>query len=127
MNYETITTDIDEDVIYIIPNRPEQLNLFGRKLGEELYRFFHKINRNKEIRIVVINDAGIVFCGGRDIKEIHTAEDKSQFLRDLTKPFHKCEIKMRNMEKLMIASVNNTAFGIGLLRTLAYGIIQVNA
>jgi hypothetical protein len=36
---------------------------------------------------------------------MHIAEDKSKFLRDLTKSIHKCVIEARTMEKPVIAAV----------------------
>lgn len=123
MNYETLTTDTKENIAYITLNRPERLNSFDMKLGEELYKVLHEISKNEEIRAVVIKGTGKGFCGGGDVKEMHVAEDKSQFLRELTKAIHKCVIEMRTMEKPVIGAVNGHAFGAGLSLALACDII----
>ena len=123
MSYETLTTDVKESIAYITLNRPERLNSFDMKLGEELYKVLHEISKNEEIRAVVIKGTGKGFCGGGDVKEMHVAEDKSQFLRELTKAIHKCVIEMRTMEKPVIGAVNGHAFGAGLSLALACDII----
>jgi len=123
MTYETLTTETRQNVVYITLNRPERLNSFDMKLGEELYKVLHDVSNKNEIRAVVIKGTGKGFCGGGDVKEMHAAKDKSKFLRELTKAIHKCVIEMRNMEKPVIAAVNGAAFGAGLSLALACDII----
>jgi 2-(1,2-epoxy-1,2-dihydrophenyl)acetyl-CoA isomerase len=120
MNYDTLTTHEKNKIAYITLNRPERLNSFDMKLGEELYDALKKITPNNDIRAVVIRGTGKGFCGGGDVKEMHVAEDKSKFLRELTsKSIHRCVIEMRTMEKPVIAAVNGHAFGAGLSLALA--------
>jgi len=123
MPYVTLITDIRENIAYITLNRPERLNSFDMELGKELYQVLHDLRQNTDIRAVVIKGTGKGFCGGGDVKEMHVAENKSQFLRDLTKAIHKCVIEMRTMEKPVIAAVNGHAFGAGLSLALACDII----
>lgn len=123
MTYETLTIETRENIAYITLNRPERLNSFDMKLGEELYEVLHDTSKNKEIRAVVIKGTGKGFCSGGDVKEMHASKDKSQFLRDLTKAIHKCVIEMRNMEKPVIAAVNGHAFGAGLSLVLSCDIV----
>ena len=117
MIYETLIIDIKENVAYITLNRPERLNSFDMKLGEELHKDLQDISKDKDVRAVVIKGTGMGFCGGGDVKEMHAAEDKSKFLRELTKAIHRCVIEIRTMEKPVIAAVNGYAFGAGLSLT----------
>lgn len=123
MNYETLTTNIKENVAYVTLNRPERLNSFDLKLGQELYHALRNLTTKNTIKAVVIKGTGKGFCGGGDVKEMHAAENKSQFLRDLTIAIHRCVIEMRTMEKPVIAAVNGAAFGAGLSLMLACDII----
>ncbi len=123
MKYETLQISIKENIAYILLNRPERLNSFDIKLGEELYNALKEIHKKQEIRAVVLKGTGKGFCGGGDVKEMYDAEDKSKFLRDLTKAIHRCVIEMRTMEKPVIAAVNGAAFGAGLSLALACDII----
>jgi len=123
MEHETLQINIKENIAYILLNRPKRLNSFDIKLGEELYNVLKEINTKPEVRAVVLKGIGKGFCGGGDVKEMYDAEDKSKFLRDLTKAIHRCVIEMRTMEKPVIAAVNGAAFGAGLSLALACDII----
>lgn len=123
MEYETLKVNMKDNAAYIILNRPERLNSFDIKLGDELYTVLKEISSNKKIRSVVIKGTGKGFCGGGDVKEMYAAKDKSKYLRDLTKAIHRCVIEMRKMEKPVIAAVNGAAFGAGLSLAIACDII----
>jgi len=123
MEYETLQINIKDNIVYILLNRPQRLNSFDIKLGEELYNVLKEINAKSEIRAVVLKGTGKGFCGGGDVKEMYDAKDKPKFLRDLTKAIHRCVIEMRTMEKPVIAAINGAAFGAGLSLALACDII----
>jgi enoyl-CoA hydratase/carnithine racemase len=109
--------------MYITLNRPERLNSFDIKLGNELFDALKKSAKNDDIRAIVIKGTGKGFCGGGDVKEMYNAENKPEFLRKLTKAIHKCVIEIRTTEKPVIAEVNGAAFGAGLSIALACDII----
>ncbi|MBN2066382.1 MAG: enoyl-CoA hydratase/isomerase family protein [Candidatus Thermoplasmatota archaeon] len=123
MPQDTLQIEIRDKVAYILLNRPERLNSFDMKLGSELYHALHDIKKNVEIRAVVIKGTGKGFCAGGDVKEMHAATNKSQYLRDLTRSIHRCVIEIRTMEKPVIAAVNGAAFGAGLSLVLSCDII----
>ncbi len=126
MNFETLIFETKKNIAYITLNRPDRLNSFDMKLGEELYNILKKITSDKKIRAVVIKGTGKGFCGGGDVKEMFNAKDKAKFLRELTKAIHKCVIEMRKMEKPVIGAVNGAAYGAGLSLALACDIIIAN-
>lgn len=123
MKYETLKIQTKNKILYITLNRPERLNSFDIKLGNELYFALKNISKDNNIRAVIIKGTGKGFCGGGDIKEMYDAENKSEFLRKLTKSIHKCVIEMRTIEKPVIAAINGYAFGAGLSIALACDII----
>ena len=123
MKYETLQISIKDNIAYILLNRPERLNSFDIKLGEELYSALKEIHEKQGIRAVVLKGTGKGFCGGGDVKEMHDSKNKPQFLRYLTKIIHKCVLEMRNMEKPVIAAVNGASFGAGFSLALSCDII----
>ena len=123
MKYETLEFKIKDKVLYIVLNRPDRLNSFDLQLGEELHHVLRSHTADSSLRAVVIKGTGKGFCGGGDVKEMYMAENKSHFLRDLTRAIHRCVIEMRTMEIPVIAAVNGYAFGAGLSLALACDII----
>ena len=123
MRYETLKLKIVDNAAYIILNRPERLNSFDMKLGNELFNVLLDISKKDKIRAVIIKGTGKGFCGGGDVKEMYVSDNKSKFLRDLTKSIHKCVVQIRKMEKPVIAAVNGYALGAGLSFALACDII----
>jgi 2-(1,2-epoxy-1,2-dihydrophenyl)acetyl-CoA isomerase len=123
MSYETLQVTEKDSGAFIVLNRPDRLNSFDMQLGNELYDVLQNVARNPKIRFVVLRGTGKGFCGGGDVKEMHTASDKSRFLRDLTRAIHRCVIEIRTMEKPVIAAVNGAAFGAGLSLALACDMI----
>ena len=81
MDYITLTTEVRENIAYITLNRPERLNSFDIKLGEELYNALRNISTDNRIRAVIIKGTGKGFCGGGDVKEMYVADNRSKFLR----------------------------------------------
>ena len=121
--FETLNFDIKDNVSYITLNRPNRLNSFDIKLGQELYYVIKHLKQNKDIKAIILKGKGKGFCAGGDVKEMFESKDKSKFLEDLTKAIHKCVIEIRTMEKPVIAAVNGHAFGAGLSLALACDII----
>lgn len=123
MKYDTMDFETIDNIARITLNRPERLNSFDIKLGEELLHVLQQIKKQNQVRAVVIKGTGKGFCGGGDVKEMHNAKNKSDYLRELTKIIHKCVLELRNLEKPVIAGVNGAAFGAGLSFALACDIV----
>ncbi len=121
--FETITIQISDNIATILLCRPERLNAFDLKLGQELVQALTECKKQRSLRAIVIKGTGKGFCGGGDVKEMHNAENKSQFLRDLTKVIGSCVSHIRTIETPVIAAVNGAAFGAGLSLALACDII----
>jgi len=122
-SYTTLKERTENHCLFITLSRPERLNAFDMKLGEELHDILSKAAANPQIKVVVLQGTGKGFCGGGDVKEMHHAQNKPQFLRDLTKIIHQCVRSIREMEKPVIAAVNGASFGAGFSLALACDII----
>lgn len=123
MNYEALEVSVENSIATILLNRPEHLNSFDLKLGEELYEVLSEAGNDANVRAVVIKGSGKGFCGGGDVKEMNAAKDKSDFLRQLSKTIQRCVIEIRNMQKPVIAAVNGAAFGAGLSLVMACDLV----
>ena len=65
--YESFNLEIESNIANIILSRPEQLNSMSRKFWVELPEILEEVNRNSEIRVLIISSTGKHFCAGMDL------------------------------------------------------------
>ena len=65
--YESFNLAIENNIANIILSRPEQLNSMSRKFWVELPEILEEVNRNSEIRVLIISSTGKHFCAGMDL------------------------------------------------------------
>ena len=118
MDYETILYQPDEGVLTITLNRPDVLNAFNSKMGSELLDALKKGERDPEARCIVLTGAGRAFSSGEDLKS-RQSEGITEFGPTLRDRYNPIVLKMRNMEKPIIGSINGVAAGAGCSIALA--------
>jgi enoyl-CoA hydratase/carnithine racemase len=67
MTYEHIRAETDGPVLTIILNRPEKLNAYTARMGNELEDAFQRADGDDAIRAIIVTGAGRGFCAGADI------------------------------------------------------------
>ncbi|MDO8778864.1 MAG: enoyl-CoA hydratase/isomerase family protein, partial [Burkholderiaceae bacterium] len=50
-------------------NRPQRLNALNPALASALREYFQGLQRRHEVRVVILQGAGVSFCAGLDLKE----------------------------------------------------------
>jgi len=118
MTYETILTTQDEGVLTITLNRPDTLNAFNSTMGRELLDTLKKAERDAEARCVVLTGAGRAFSSGEDLKA-RQAEGITDFGSALRDRYNPIVLRIRNMDKPVIGSINGVAAGAGCSLALA--------
>ena len=68
MQYNFIKTRLENHRFYLTLARPEKRNAFTPTMVNEIYHAIQEANRNPEVRIVIVNAEGPVFCAGMDLK-----------------------------------------------------------
>jgi enoyl-CoA hydratase/carnithine racemase len=68
MTYEEILYDVSDPVATITFNRPDRLNAFTQRMGEELRAAVGEAERDPRVVGIVITGAGRGFCAGADMK-----------------------------------------------------------
>lgn len=112
-------------------NRPAVLNAFNEALLNALGRALREAERDDQVGAVIITGAGRAFCAGQDLQARRAIFDRGETphlgagLRDRYKPMI---LRIRTMEKPVIAAINGVAAGAGCglalacdLRTAAEG------
>ena len=115
--YETVLTEDRGGVRVITLNRPDVLNAFDAKLGEELLDALTNAEGAAEVRCVVLTGAGRAFCSGADLRG-HTPGETSLGAL-LRSRYNRIVLRLRTMEKPVIAAVNGVAAGAGCNLALA--------
>lgn len=115
MDFETILFEAEDRIAKISLNRPEAMNALNDKMRQELIVAIDEIDKNDELRILVITGKGKAFCAGGDVKGMGTKE----------RPINPSEIiqRLANLEKPVITAVNGVAAGGGCNLALAGDII----
>lgn len=115
MEYSTVITKKKDYIGTITLNRPESLNTFTNQLSEDLNNALEEMDKDDEVRVVIINGSGKGFCAGIDVNDL---EGKSPVeLYEWVSSMEKMSITIANMAKPVIASVHKVAVanGIGIV------------
>lgn len=115
--YETLLVESRDGVRVITLNRPEVLNAISAQLGTELLDALRDAERAAEARCVLLTGAGRGFCAGADLREQAPGQTSVGDL--LRTRYNEIVLRMRTMEKPVIAAVNGVAAGAGCNLALA--------
>ncbi len=115
---EVILKRVQETALVIL-NRPPSLNAFSTSLTSRLAEVLQELERDQEVKTVVITGEGKGFCAGGDVKEFYQQKERWGYIMDLAGVLHQCIVSIRRMEKPVIAAVNGVASGAGMSLVLA--------
>jgi 2-(1,2-epoxy-1,2-dihydrophenyl)acetyl-CoA isomerase len=126
MHLETVELRVQEGAATIELNRPEALNAWNQRFGEDLLAAVTHAAEQSSIRAVVITGAGRGFSSGADLKDMSaelTPEGRPDVYKTLTERYHPIMQTIREMPKPVLAAVNGPAVGIGCSLALCCDLI----
>ena len=97
---------------YITINREKELNSLSSSVVEESWKLIEEIERNEQIRVIVIRGTKKIFCAGADLKDVAKVTNVLkgyQFLENIGSFFRKIE----SLSKPVVAAINGLALGGG--------------
>lgn len=112
----------NEGVCLITLNRPDKLNAFNDELSFQLIDALKEAEKDASVRAVVITGAGRGFCSGQDLanrKFSDATESRPSLSESIRRRYNPMVIRIRKMEKPVIAAVNGVAAGAGSSLALA--------
>ena len=115
--------EINEGVGTITLNRPDAFNSVTRELAFAFQEALDTCASREDVRSVLITGSGRAFCAGQDLKEITDEENRPGFRVILDEHFKPIILKIRELEKPVIAAVNGVAAGAGANIALACDIV----
>src|SRR3954447_9774030 len=125
MDYETLIVERRGGELRITLNRPDAMNAWNIRFGEELKGVVEEAATDQEVRAVTITGAGRGFSSGADLKAgfTPTPEGHPDVLTPLHELYHPIIAGIRRMPKPVLAAVNGPAVGIGASLAFASDIV----
>jgi len=143
--FKTIRYEINDFILTITLNRPENLNAFTVEMANELIVAFNQASEDDEVRAIVVTGEGKAFCAGMDLTKADNGfEDGNVFglnqklnpsLQDMDDHFEdpgyingvrdtggRVNLAIYECNKPVIAAINGAAVGIGATMTCAMDI-----
>lgn len=124
----TITVRREGAATTIVLDRPDALNAWTRRLGEELLAALREAAEDDAVRAVRLTGAGRAFSSGADLRDVtgadgRTADGHPDVAALLRERYHPIIELVREMPKPVLAAVNGPAAGIGCSLALASDLV----
>jgi enoyl-CoA hydratase len=114
-----ILTSIENGYALVQLNRPEVLNALNMALMAELVDALEALDKDDQVRCIVLTGNDAAFAAGADIKEMASATAVEMLIRD---QFARWD-RIRKIKKPLIAAVSGFALGGGCELAMACDII----
>lgn len=109
MSYETVIVQKDGSIAVVTLNRPQALNALSYALVKDLCLAMQELDRDAEVRVIIVTGGEKVFAAGADIKEM---ADRGPFDDRIQERLNYRD-QINNISKPVIAAVSGFALGGG--------------
>ncbi len=110
MNIRTIKHN--KDIARVVMNDPKTYNSLSSKNLNDLINIFKKLDKDKKIKVIILEGAGKGFSAGHNLKEVKNLKKKDKY----NKLFNLCSKLMLQIvegRKPVIAKVHGAAYAAG--------------
>ena len=105
-------TNHNKDIVRVIINEPKTYNSLSYKNLKDLITTFKKLDKDKKVKVIILEGAGKGFSAGHNLKEVRNLRKKDKY----NKLFNLCSKLMLQIvegRKPVIAKVHGAAFAAG--------------
>lgn len=137
--YNTLDYRVEERILTLTLNRPEQMNAFTVEMANELVHAFNRASEDDEVGAIVVTGAGKAFCAGMDLSvggnvfgldesqrptldDMHNRLDDPAIHDGVRDTGGRVTLAIYECKKPVIGAINGAAVGIGATMTLAMDI-----
>ena len=120
---EPLLFNIENGVAYLTLNRPKVYNSCNQELALTMQKYLNECEKNSEVRCIYITGNGKAFCAGQDLQEIVNPQNGLEISSIVADHYNPIVLKIREIEKPVIAAVNGVAAGAGANLALACDIV----
>jgi enoyl-CoA hydratase/carnithine racemase len=127
MEYEQIAYEVDDRVLTITLDRPDQLNAFTARMMHELLDALDRADADDDVRAIIVTGRGRGFCAGADL-----SAGGDTFNSDVQRPGDPdaeevgvprdggglVSLRLYECTTPVIAAINGPAVGVGITMTL---------
>ncbi|HKZ54313.1 MAG TPA: enoyl-CoA hydratase-related protein [Anaerolineales bacterium] len=113
-----IRTEQRDAVLTITLDRPKA-NAFNNAMVEQLLEALKSAERDEDVRCVILTGAGRFFSAGQDVAVFLESGGDVPFRRHLERTYNRVVLRLRRLEKPVVAAINGAAAGAGLGIALA--------
>lgn len=125
--FETVEFSIENSIATITLNRVDAGNSFNLQMASEFNRAVNLCYYNTDVRAVIVNANGKLFCVGGDLAAmLNAGENVDSLLKDITEQCHAAFSNLQRMRAPVIVAVNGPAAGIGFSLSLMADIAIVS-
>ena len=124
MPFTQIAYEVDDSILTITLDRPEQLNAFTTTMENELIEAFDQADADDSIRAIIVTGRGRGFCAGADLSggpNTFNANTRGRptDIKDYRDGGGRVTLRIFELKKPIIAAINGPAVGVGITMTLA--------
>ena len=124
MNYTTVKCVIEEDGIAVVSlNRPEILNVLSNTMCKEATQLLKSLEKDPNVRAIVLTGEGRAFCAGLDLSEIRTGEGDTVSIYRRMEAANSLIVLLTQIMKPIVAAVNGVATASGMNLCLACDLV----
>jgi 2-(1,2-epoxy-1,2-dihydrophenyl)acetyl-CoA isomerase len=117
-----ILSEQKNSVLVLKLNRPDKFNSFNREMALQLISLLDQAEKEKSIRAILITGEGKAFCAGQDLGEAMDPNGPG-IKKIVEEHYNPIILRIRRIEKPIIAAVNGVAAGAGANIALACDIV----
>jgi enoyl-CoA hydratase/carnithine racemase len=139
MTYSTINCAVEDRLMTVTLDRPEQMNAFTLDMADELVDAFTRASEDDGVGAIIVTGAGKAFCAGMDLSAAGNVFGLDESQRPTMASMRetvgasldrdgvrdeggRVTLAIFNCKKPVIAAINGAAVGIGATMTLAMDI-----